>query len=349
MYNYSSDVRLTKNEILKRISQEEIYNLVFNFYPKTDTYYKSIFRDDKNAGCFFEYFKGTLYFKDFADTNLKNHNMDCFEAVKIHFKLKDFNESLIYVDKKFNLGITNNNPIEPKIELLISNTEKISVFQGKKSTKNKEIMSIDTHYRDFNYLDKKYWFDRYGISKKDLIEDNTFPLKRCRYYSHKKKEYLFYVPISVSYCYNVQEGYKKIYSPFFESLKWITNCNNNIIGNIENILPYGYELIITKSYKDCRVLRNFGLRNVVWFSSENQFPNDNILLELINRFEKITIWYDNDETGKKCSSLLLQKLNELNSKKKRIVNTDGYKGKDISDIRYFEGQQKTEFLLKSLF
>ena len=47
--------------------------------------------------------------------------------------------------------------------------------------------------------------------------------------------------------------------------------------------------------------------------------------------------------------LLLQKLNELNSKKKRIVNTDGYKGKDISDIRYFEGQQKTEFLLKSLF
>jgi 5S rRNA maturation endonuclease (ribonuclease M5) len=352
MYQYnSSSVSLNKSEILKRVSQEEIFKLVFQYYPTTDTYVVSPFRNDKTPGCFFEYYNETLYFKDFANKIMLRNNIDCFEAVKIHFKLKNFNDTLVYIDKTFKLGIKEGNPIEPRLDLLLGNNTNNKLKSNfNKSTKNKNIMSIETLYREFNILDRKYWFDRYGISKKNLIDDNTFPVRKCKYFSEKQKKEIIYVPISIAYCFNLENNFKKIYSPFFANFKWITNCNNNCVGNIDNLPIYGYELVITKSYKDARVLRNFGLRNVVWFSSENQFPNDNILLDLLNRFEKITVWFDNDNTGKTYSKLLVEKLNELNNQKeKRIIITENYKGKDISDIRYLEGEKKTETLLKSLF
>ena len=52
--------------------------------------------------------------------------------------------------------------------------------------------------------------------------------------------------------------------------------------------------MITKSYKDYRVLRNLGV-NVTWFQNEGAFPDN--LDDIINDYKDVIVFFDNDFTG----------------------------------------------------
>src|SRR4029077_4179226 len=85
----------------------------------------------------------------------------------------------------------------------------------------------------------------------------------------------------------------------------------NDVGNYNNLPPEGELLIITKSYKDHRVLRNVGYNNVIWFQNEGCIPDRWILNNLVRRFKRIIVLFDSDYSGTMAAIKLCNILNVI--------------------------------------
>ena len=160
-------------------------------------------------------------------------------------------------------------------------------------------------------------------------------------------------PYNICYAYtDFENDKKKLYQPYAEKRnKWFTNCGKNDVGNINSIkIPDQKKLlIITKSYKDCRVLRNQGL-NSVWFQNEGMFPTDEKMISLLQPFKKSIIFFDNDPTGIASSAALKEKIQELGFNTKVISLPESFfinKIKDISDLYAAKGKIEVQNFLKS--
>ena len=92
--------------------------------------------------------------------------------------------------------------------------------------------------------------------------------------------------------------------------RFLTNCTKNDVGGINSLVSYGKELIIAKSYKDYRVLKNNG-KNVVWFQNEGMIPSDSILTLLVRHFASVIVWFDNDQPGIIASEKVKNHINTL--------------------------------------
>ena len=294
MYKYEEPWNV--DEILDKYSEEDIFKIVFGHYPDYNTSYLSPFREDMHANCYFEWYKGRLYFKDHADI-VRN----CFQAVRDYVKLDTNIEVYSFIHEYFK----NNKPA------LKTEFKKI-----RKECTEKKFRSITVYKRKFELRDELYW-KQYHITEEQLQNDLVFSIFRFRYFSAKKQMWLVANPLDITYAITGFERGKKIYRPMNKNpkSKWLTNCNHNDIGNVKNISSDSDYLIITKSYKDHRVIRNEGYSNVVWFQSELQFPDDKLLLELIKPYPYIFIFYDNDKAGIKGSKKLKDKIVKIQSYK----------------------------------
>jgi hypothetical protein len=297
MYNYTSDNIETvekgfinKNEILKYVSEEDIFNLVFGFRPVEYEYITSPFRVDKKPGCWFEYgINNRLVFRDFG---YGSRPMDCFDAIKKYYKLDSFFDSLKFVNDYFIKG----KDITP-------NNKEIKVYINKEVT-------ISFESRDFFKKDSIFW-ERYQISKQNLIDDKVFPVNKFRLFNTKNGDIINRVYESC-YAYTDFDGNrKKLYFPFRKgSSRFITNCKKNDIGNINKIPPLGRKLMVTKSYKDCRVIMNNLGCYSIWNQNEGMIPDMDFLIPIIKGYSEIIVWYDNDEQGIKSSKILSDKINQ---------------------------------------
>ena len=340
MYSYSDYAPLTKEEIIKRVSQEEIYEIVTDYIPIVDKYIKSPLRQDGKAGAYYEWVKGILYFKDFADPKKKIR--DCFQFVMEEFNL-NYNDALLYVNDYFKIGLNNTGELKPVLYEL----KDYSSFRYKHERSTRDVIErneIYTKTRQFSESDMHYWFARYGITRIQLIEDNVFPIIWYKFYSTKKKEWLLIRPVDLCYSYNeFENGFKKIYRPFAKNNgKWLTNCIEDHIGFRNKPLFNDKVCFITKAYKCARVIYN-QKQNSRWFQSESMFPKKELLIELCNEFEKIIIWYDNDkagiEGGKKLKSRILDLIPD--KKVKGIIYPQNNLGiKDPSDLRHKKGEKE---------
>jgi len=314
-YNYSDNLEergyFSKSRILEYVSQEDIFSLVFGFRPVEFEYVKSPFRDDSNPGCWFEYSgqNGKLRFKDFGSTDryigrVNLGNIDCFDAVQVYFKLSNFYQTLSFIKKHLIDG--KNLPKRVPIKLL------------KQSAKKKEV-EILIRARPFIKKDKEFW-EKYGISRQNLIDDKVFPTTQVTLLNTKKGN-LTFVTSDVSYAFTDFSGKrKKIYRPNQKGKKrFVTNCKADDIGNIRQLIPYGKQLVVTKSYKDCRVLRNQGL-NSVWLQNEGMRPSIKSTIELCKRFEDVIVFYDNDEVGIQAAQKISQEINIMLPNKSRSLH-----------------------------
>lgn len=232
----------------------------------------SPFREDNNPCCYFDYYNGRLYFYDWGNysiiNGIKMFAIDCFSAVKLYYGLDRFPQVLQFTYKMLK---SKYKPQETKTNKTFKET-------------NKETTPIFIETRDWNNYDKEYWL-QYGISKQNLIDDKVCPLNR------------FCINTTIidapCHCYaytDFVDFKKKIYMPFRDK-RFITNCSKNDIGGIR-FLTEDKKLIITKSYKDYRVIKNLGY-NVIWFQNEGMIPNN---LDFLLPF-KVFIFYDNDRAG----------------------------------------------------
>lgn len=277
---------IDQKSILQYVSEEEIYELVFGFKPIEYQYVTSPLREDDDAGCWFEYTNDKLFFRDFA---YSNRPLDCFHVVKDYFGINSFPDTLEFVKQK-----------------LIDNQNRTLVDSHIREQKEKFYMQIAT--RQFLLKDAMYWRD-YNISKQNLIDDSVFAVNRAKLYNTKNGDFKKNYFRELCYAYTeFDDGRKKLYLPH-NDLRFITDCTKNDIGGVKHLPPFGRLLIITKSYKDYRVIKNQGY-NVVWFQNEGMIPSDDILYNLVKKFTNIIVLYDNDETGMRASTEVSNKINQ---------------------------------------
>lgn len=328
---------ISKEDVLDYVTEEDIFCLVFGFKPIEYEYVTSPFREDNNPGCWFERSpKGDLRFVDFANPNtirgIRMNNIDCFSAVQIYYNFANFYQTLEYIKGRLIDGknLVRNHLSTEKSEIILPNKEKTKILFKS---------------RDFNSADKDFWF-AYGITRKQLIDDHVFAVETFKVVSSKC--HITTTPHDVCYCYtDFADSHKKLYRPH-HSKRFLTNCIENDVGNIRNLIP-NERLFITKSYKDCRVLRNLGL-NSIWFQNEGMIPEDKILIPILNKVNNVIIFFDNDETGLRAGQLVNQKIQSLGKKSNNIflpISLFKRGIKDPSDFIKYKGTNLFIEFLKS--
>lgn len=330
---------LDTEEILKRVSQEEIFELVFDKKVNTTDKYKAPYRDDRNPSCFFKYYKDTLLFNDLA---YSSKGINCFQMIQKVYNL-GFGDTLKLINNKLKIGLGDNSEVKEVLPVKINSFRKVE--------KENHITPIHIEEKEFNELDLKYW-GLFGITKENLQEDSVKSLHS--YIIGSEENFIGYMADKLSFVYTEFEKDKvKIYQPLSEKYKWRTNCDENDIGSIKHLTYNKKQLIITKSYKDCRVLRNFGLESI-WFQNEGMFPDKKKLLELFNSYENIAIFFDNDDTGynatKGLHKILYSFVNKIENMPSMIyipykLSLKGIK--DISDLYRIYGKDVTKRFLVS--
>lgn len=340
MYGYSEFVPLNMEEILKRVKQEDIFQMVLGFIPKEYVYIPSPFREDGNPGCYFEWYDGWLWFKDWAKT--KKHK-DCFNAVQTILGVS-FYESLSIINDHFKLGLGTPNTKAPTIELKFTKKKKI--------ISNKKPREIIFKSRPFNNTTDKDFWSKYGIKKSELIQDNIFPVVWYKIFSKRLGDYVVIRPLTRTYALTGFNSRLKIYTPDNKGKgKWITNCTEDDVGSFNDIPRFDDTLIISKSYKDCRVLRNEGI-NSIWFQNEGMIPKEEILVPLSSRFSRIFVFFDNDKTGLEASEVVVNQINRVFPGRAKSISLPEYllsKGiKDPSDLYHKKGKDSLiRFLRKN--
>ena len=330
MYGYQPTIN--QEFILERYSQEVIFKTLLNAEIVTgkSNLYFAPYRIDKKAGCYFQYYNNILFFIDFANTPT---HFTCFQLWSIMY---DIDLSLV-----------------PEAIFYSIKAQKITKTQAQKKLNNNRVSlpkkdtKITIIDKPFNLEDKKYW-QQYGITSKQLIEDKVLSVLAFKIESTK---IFCQRPYKICYAYtDFENNKKKIYQPYAnKSNKWFTNCGKNDIGKVNNInIPDQQSiLIITKSYKDCRVLSNFGFTSI-WFQNEGMFPDDEILYPILKQFDSSIIFFDNDARGISASAALKQKIQKLELKTDFIMLPESLLNqsiKDISDLYAAKGQSEVQQFL----
>lgn len=337
-YGYDEYIGLTPDQVLQKISQEQIFELILQQPFSYTARYKSPLREDTEAGCRFEQRPdGTILWVDFAD---KPIHRTCFRMLMDRTGYS-YEGVVRILCKSFSLST---NPADYPTNGIAHR----SFFEDTSRA------GIDYTKRAFNKRDILYW-SKFIIKPQDLLEDNVFSASRIFINNPRKEKPSSFTPIGLCYVIDFLDAVK-VYQPYSSNCKWLTNCTADHIGNFDNLPPTGNTLIITKSYKDHRVFRNIGLDDaysVVWFHNEGSIPSDFLLRSLLVRFSYIIVFYDNDVQGLKAASILVGKLRELRKQgdyggicMAYIPERLGYK--DIGEFIEKEGQRDTLNLLINL-
>ena len=273
---------ITKEDILKCVTQEEIYSYYLGETVTDLGIFHSPLRED-NIPSFALYFhrhhRDTLMFKDFA-TN------DCGDFVVLVMKI--FN--LGYYDAlnkiAFDLGLSS---FSIDVTKQLTNYTKIV---------HKEKINLGIKSREWMVKDRDYWLG-YGIKKSTLVRYKVFPIS-----------YIFYNDVAVkaanlAYAYVEQKDGKvsyKIYQPLEPKIKkWINNADYTVHQGYKQLPEKGELLIITKSLKDVMSIYDCLGINAVGLQSESVMMKASVMEEYKSRFKKVICLFDNDEAGKKLS------------------------------------------------
>jgi len=275
MYGYSSG--LTKEELFQTVSQEAVFRHVFGDF-QVNNYICSPFRKDDDPGCWITWIGNRLMFKDHGSYTF----LDMIGIIQTKYNL-DFNTAINFIaDSKFE-G-------EPEYT--------------KKGRKRESSFTLEFCPKPFDKYAKQYW-QQYNITSSQLIEDNIFATAWFKY-KNTSDQWINVSPHAKEATYTISMKQSlKICRPFVKNKKhkWITDANKNVIGGLHKLPYLGEQLVITKSYKDWRVLTNMGL-TAIWLQNEGQVPDSEVLNPIISMFDNTVIWFDNDDAGKRASDKL---------------------------------------------
>jgi len=310
MKNFGIYPKLTKDYILKRISQEEIMDTFYGVPVTRETLcsnsINSKYRVDNNPSCNYYYnINGKLRFKD----QTTRDNYDCFDIVakelgissnskqgfirvlneiaksfRIH-KYVDYNEVLKY-ERSFNK-------------------------QYKKLKKTKRLVQYKVILRNPNYHDKAYWkkggvtnFKGIFFIQHIMVSYDNQPYKWFYEYSPKdvcygyyggkdKKRHInlwkFYFPIRIKGDTRGQRFYTN--GSFLQGLQYIQPAR---IG------------VLTKAFKDAKVFNAVGLQSLA-LSAEGIPPTEDEMFYLMNTFDFLIVVLDLDDTGRRMARYLRRK------------------------------------------
>lgn len=260
-----------------------------------------------------------IYWKDFATEerggikDLLSKLWHCDYHKVLDRIASDFND-----DQTYNVG----NQINPTHSSHISLNEDVE-------------LKVKT--RDWRSYDIKYW-ESYGISLEWLKFAEVYPV------SHKiivknNKQYTFGVD-KYAYAFVEHKENKvtlKLYQPFNKNgYKWCNKHDRSVISLWNKIPDKGSKLVICSSLKDALCLwANTGIPTLA-LQGEGYSMSETARNQLIGRYDKIYIIFDNDDAGIKNGIRLASETGFTNIE---IPQFEG--GKDISD--YYKTNGKEEF------
>lgn len=276
--------KITKEYILSKISQEEIFEKYLGIPVSTTNYYKNPLRGDTGEGCRFYYDnRNVLKFHDFS----MGWNWDCFNVVEYNnggVKLS-FSEALRKIAEDF--SVEAREILQPSVAI------------------KKKIVDIKIATVNWDNKNSKYW-------KEIFIDIDTlrhFCVKPLKAFWINNIKYVIQ-PNEPAYVYLFPHGKLKIYLPFREKgRRFYQNCSYLIQG-LAQLPETGDHLVYTKSYKDVMSLFTFGITSVAP-NSEVTFVNPEDYINLSNRFDNQFILYDNDYPGRKNTVKVIKKHSEI--------------------------------------
>lgn len=277
MWEIEINKKLSKKDILKYISQEEIFQKYLGIFPEINKRYVNPLRENKTPNTEFSYNNNVLYMKDWGWE--KDDNLNCFEIVKL-INNCTYEEALDIIYRDF---IKQHPTTIPKIQK--DNYTTI--------THNKQLLDIKIKIKKYSEEGLDFWRCNNELEISPIILKN-YQIYECDYVWYNDKQIKCY---DLTFAYQVSKGKFQIYVPFTKEKKYKFRTSE-----IKDVIPFYHlcdkkiPIIVTKSYKDAFLLRYLGY-NACCFLNEG----------VINKIEGQLIWlFDNDEKGIKTREKYLE-------------------------------------------
>lgn len=321
-------LKVTKENIFKFISPDDIYKYYLSGKLVYNRAFSSPFREDKKPS--FIIYNKTYSYRDFATGEFG----DCISFVMTMYNF-NFYQALEQIIYDFNLNskfILKNNK---------TSTKKLTIKNVVNKTSSNDKAKINVKVRKFEEYDFEYW-NSYGISFRFLKLANIYAI------SHYYINNVLFVAEKYAYVYVEKKDNKttfKIYQPFSKKKKWL-NGNDFSTWELWHLLPdQGDKLIITSSRKDAlSIFENSKMTiSSTSLQAETIMPKKQIIDDLKSRFKDIYLLYDNDKAGIKFSNQIAKKYNLKN-----IIIPEKYNSKDFSDLVFNFGRGKSIIILNDI-
>jgi len=313
MYSTENVKEFTVLEILKSISEYDIFQYYIGRNFKIGTI-SSPFRKDKNPSFDIFYSPNTIRKIMYKDHGT-GETGSCFDLVMRLYGVS-FGQCLKIIDNDFQLNL---NPFDFKMDL---SKGYIGVTTGVDASKLHVPCKIRVCRRKWNTTTDKDFWKPFGISVNTLKLFEVSPVSAVmvnnRWFRYRKDH-----PV---YCYHFGNYMYKIYQPYSEEYKWLTNCSQSVIQGWTQLPEKGEFVVITKSLKDVMVYHTLGISSIAP-QAESVIPNADIIEKLSERFTYVISNYDYDRMGM-LSSQKMRKQYGIQP----IMFTPEYGSKDASDF-----------------
>ena len=282
--------QLTRQQLIHQVSERDIFCKYFGQWEFGKSYSSAFRKDDHNSTGFYLTDHGNLIYNDLRT----NDKYDCIGFVMKKYSLPYY-KAINKIAADFGLnsnGATVSMPtiIKPANQL-IKPLKKVFIIKACK----------------FKKQHLEYW-TQYGITLNELKANNIFAVESYvinKFDEHDMCVNTFHSPktndIQFAYTFSRNdEKFIKIYNPYNATFKWVGNVPLDLPFGIDT-LPYKSDtLIITKSVKDCIVLRKF-YTDVIGLQNESSSSiTDELLQELKQKYKHIYVWFDYDRAGLKA-------------------------------------------------
>jgi hypothetical protein len=285
MFNFdSASLQITKEEILKYVTELQILERYCSNYNSLESSFKSEFYNDRNASCRIVISaSGIPYYKDFGNGDY----FLAFDYVSRKYG-SNYHETCNIIANDFGLK-DSNFKVTPQL-LLSNDTPKLVKVKS----------NIQVVVRPFNMLDYHYW-NQYHISLATL---QFFNVKACKnvYLVKGDKHYVFNHkndnPLYSYKFFKNSSEYLKIYNPYSVTKegKWLSNVGADCLQGYDQLPETGDILFITKSLKDVMTFYELGY-SAVGLQAETNKLSKKSYNELVKRFKRVILVLDNDDQG----------------------------------------------------
>lgn len=285
--------------------------------------------------------KGRIIYKDFG----AGEYGDIFNFVGERFGLS-FIEVLQKINTDFGLGLGSGQVINQAVK----KKEQKALIKFEKEFSHEPANTVPFHIvqRYWNQQDRDFWTN-FGLTKAILVQYNVYPVEKLFI-----KNYLVYTydPQKPAYAYYFPEtGHMKVYFPYGDQSG--TKFRGNV-NNFEDVQGY-YQcdvkrkdpeklLILTKSMKDCMVLRRLGY-DAMAINGEGHYYHKDFIRHIKKYYPRIISLYDPDRAGIKGAKFLWK---EYGIVPYFIPKRYRASCKDIADISALFGLEKAEETMKEI-
>jgi len=322
---YQANYPVTKEFILKRLTQEQIFEKYLGVEAQTHRQFCNPLRKDRNPTCNFSYHNGKLRFKDWA---WPGKPLDCFDIVMKIYNLS-FDQAMKRIASDF--GLTNTTENSDAIERF----KKLKAGTGK-STRTQ----IRVRISEFTEQDKQY-LRMHGVTGKQCSKFDVRPIDRVWVRGNLVWGYHPEDP-AIGYYFGTDDEDIQLWKIYYykrpNSPRFI--CNTSRLQGYDQLPESAAGLVITKSLKDVMALDRFGIPAIAP-QGEAHLMKKETINELKDRFDIIRTLFDFDLAGVKAAKYIRNRysIQPLFLGDGRF-GTEHFEAKDFSDfVKYNNIQQ----------